>query len=188
NTNCLVAYNNGRGISADRWTAMTRLDHNRARAALAKKAGVGCEDVTNVTIWGNHSNTQYPDFTNAKISGKPATSVITDRAWLEGTFVPNTQDRGKFIIDTTKVSSSFSAANGAIDHVKSLVRGTPGGDWTSAAIVSKGEYGVPAGLVFGYPCTSSGDGNWKVVEGLKLDAFGQEKFKKSLDELLQEQE
>ncbi len=188
NTNCLIAYKNGRDVPADRWHAMTRLDHNRAVSALGIKAGVGNEQITCMTIWGNHSNTQYPDFTNAKIGGKPATSVITDRAWLEGTFVPNTQDRGKFIIDTTKVSSSFSAANGAIDHVKTLVRGTAAGDWTSAAIVSKGEYGVPAGLVFGYPCTSAGDGNWKVVEGLKLDAFGQEKFKKSLDELLQEQD
>src|SRR4051812_19481855 len=188
NTNCLVAYSNGREIPADRWTAMTRLDHNRAAAALAKKAGVANEAVTCVTIWGNHSNTQYPDFSNAKINGKPATEVITDRAWLENTFVPANQERGKFIIDTTKVSSSFSAANGALDHVKSAVRGTAGGDWTSAAIVSKGEYGVPAGLVFGYPCTSAGDGNWKVVEGLKLDAFGQAKFKATLDELLKERE
>ncbi|MBN9119460.1 MAG: malate dehydrogenase [Planctomycetes bacterium] len=188
NTNCLIAYRNGKDVPADRWHAMTRLDHNRAVSALAAKAGVTNDQVTNVTIWGNHSNTQYPDFTNAKIGGKPATSVITDRQWLESTFVPQTQERGKFIIDTTKVSSSFSAANGAIDHVKSLVRGTSAGDWTSAAIVSKGEYGVPAGLVFGYPCTASGDGNWKVVEGLKLDAFGQEKFKKSLEELQQEQE
>jgi malate dehydrogenase len=188
NTNCLIAYRNGREVPADRWHAMTRLDHNRAVSALALKAGVGNDSVTNVTIWGNHSNTQYPDFTNARINGKPATSVITDRAWLENTFVPNNQDRGKFIIDTTKVSSSFSAANGAIDHVKSLVTGTPSGDWTSAAIVSKGEYGVPAGLVFGYPCTTSGDGNWKVVEGLTLDAFGQAKFKTTLDELLKEQD
>lgn len=188
NTNCLIAYRNGKDVPADRWHAMTRLDHNRAVSALASKAGVTNDAVTCVTIWGNHSNTQYPDFTNAKIGGKPATSAITDRAWLENTFVPQTQERGKFIIDTTKVSSSFSAANGAIDHVKSLVRGTPSGDWTSAAIVSKGEYGVPAGLVFGYPCTSSGDGNWKVVEGLKLDEFGQKKFKTSLDELLQEQD
>ena len=122
------------------------------------------------------------------IDGKPATSVITDRNWLENTFVPLNQERGKFIIDTTKVSSSFSAANGAIDHVKSLVRGTPAGDWTSAALVSKGEYGVPAGLVFGYPVTASGDGNWKVVEGLKFDEYGQKKFKTTLDELLQERE
>jgi malate dehydrogenase len=188
NTNCLIAYRNGKGVPADRWHAMTRLDHNRAVSALAAKAGVTNDQVTNVTIWGNHSNTQFPDFTNAKIGGKPATSVITDRTWLETTFVPQTQERGKFIIDTTKVSSSFSAANGAIDHVKTLVRGTAAGGWTSAAIVSKGEYGVPAGLVFGYPCTSSGDGNWKVVEGLKFDAFGQEKFKKTLEELQQEHE
>ena len=188
NTNCLIAYKNGRDVPADRWHAMTRLDHNRAVSALAAKAGVTNDAVTCMTIWGNHSNTQFPDFTNARIGGRPATSVVTDRAWLENTFVPNTQDRGKFIIDTTKVSSSFSAANGAIDHVKTLVRGTAAGDWTSAAIVSKGEYGVPAGLVFGYPCTSSGDGNWKAVEGLKFDEYGQKKFKKSLDELLQEQD
>jgi malate dehydrogenase len=188
NTNCLIAYRNGRDVPAERWHAMTRLDHNRAVYALAAKAGVGCEAVSCVTIWGNHSNTQYPDFTNAKIHGQPVTRVITDRAWLENTFVPQCQERGKFIIDTTKVSSSFSAANGAIDHIKSLVRGTPPGDWTSAAIVSRGEYGVPQGLVFGYPCTSTGDGNWKVVEGLQLDAFGQRKFQITLEELLQEQE
>ncbi|MBA4065009.1 MAG: malate dehydrogenase [Isosphaera sp.] len=188
NTNCLIAQRNGREVPADRWHAMTRLDHNRAVSALAAKAGVGNAAVTCMTIWGNHSNTQYPDFTNAKVNGKPATEVVTDRAWLEGTFVPATQERGKFIIDTTKVSSSFSAANGAIDHVKSCVRGTPAGDWTSAALVSKGEYGVPAGLVFGYPVTATGNGDWKVVDGLKLDAFGQAKFKATLDELLKEQE
>jgi malate dehydrogenase len=186
NTNCLIAYRNGKEVPADRWHAMTRLDHNRAVSALALKAGVPNQAVTCMTIWGNHSNTQYPDFTNAKINGKAATSVITDRAWLEGSFVPQCQERGKFIIDTTKVSSSFSAANGAIDHAKSLVRGTSSGDWTSAAIVSKGEYGVPSGLVFGYPCTSSGDGNWKVIEGLKLDAFGDAKFKATLAELQKE--
>jgi malate dehydrogenase len=188
NTNCLVAYRNGKDIPADRWHAMTRLDHNRAVAALAAKAGVPNSAVTCVTIWGNHSNTQYPDFTNAKINGKPVTTIITDRGWLENSFVPQCQERGKFIIDTTKVSSSFSAANGAIDHVKSLVRGTPPGDWTSAALVSRGEYGVPEGLVFGYPCTSSGNGNWTVVEGLKLDSFGENKFKITLNELLEERE
>ena len=188
NTNCLIAQRNGKEIPADRWHAMTRLDHNRAVSALAMKAGVPNAAVTCMTIWGNHSNTQFPDFTNAKINGKPATEVVTDRAWLESTFVPAGQNRGAFIIDTTKVSSSFSAANGAIDHVKSVVTGTAAGDWTSAAIVSKGEYGVPAGMVFGYPCTTSADGSWKVVEGLKLDAFGQAKFKTTLDELLKEQE
>src|SRR3954470_8347591 len=122
NTNCLIALSNGRAVPADRWHAMTRLDHNRAVSALAAKAGVPNAAVTCMTIWGNHSNTQFPDFTNAKVNGRPATEVVTDRAWLEGTYVPNNQDRGKFIIDTTKVSSSFSAANGAIDHVKTLVR------------------------------------------------------------------
>ena len=188
NTNCLIAYRNGKDVPAERWHAMTRLDHNRAVSALAAKAGAANAAVTCMTIWGNHSNTQFPDFTNAKINGKPATSVIADRTWLEGSFVPQCQERGKFIIDTTKVSSSFSAANGAIDHAKSLVRGTLSGDWTSAALVSRGEYGVPPGLVFGYPCTSAGDGNWKVVEGLKLDTFGDAKFKATLTELLKEQD
>src|SRR5918911_2062447 len=122
NTNCLVAYNNGKDIPAERWTAMTRLDHNRARTALAKKAGVGNGDVTQVTIWGNHSNTQYPDFTNARINGRPAPEVITDRAWLENTFVPQCQNRGAAIIKARGVSSAMSAANGALDHVKSWLQ------------------------------------------------------------------
>src|SRR6266513_722109 len=180
NTNCLVAYNNGRDIPAERWTAMTRLDHNRARSALAKKAGVANEDVTQVTIWGNHSNTQYPDFTNAKIKGRPATEVITDRSWLEKTFVPQCQNRGAAVIKARGSSSAMSAANGALDHVKSLLTVTPANDWVSAATVSKGEYGVPAGLVFSYPCRSDGRGNFQVVDNLKLDAFGQQKFQISL--------
>src|SRR6202011_5486363 len=188
NTNCLVAYHNGRDIPQERWTAMTRLDHNRARNALAKKAGVANEDVTQVTIWGNHSNTQYPDFTNAKIKGKPATEVIKDRNWLENTFVPQIQNRGAAVIKARGSSSALSAANGALDHVKSLVTPTPADDWFSAAVVSKGEYGVPAGLVFSYPCRSDGKGNLTVVEGLKLDAFGQEKFQKTLAELQEERE
>jgi malate dehydrogenase len=188
NTNCLVAVNNGRGIPVERWTAMTRLDHNRARAALAKKAGVGCEDVTNVTIWGNHSNTQYPDFTNARIKGKPATEVITDRAWLEATFVPQVQNRGAAVIKQRGSSSALSAANGAIDHVKAWLHPTPAGDWVSVATVSKGEFRVPPGLVFSYPCKSDGKGNFSVVEGVKLDAFGQEKFKITLKELEEERD
>ena len=188
NTNCLIAYRNGRDIPANQWAAMTRLDHNRAVAALAKKAGVANEAVTCVTIWGNHSNTQYPDFTNAKINGKPAPAVITDRAWLEGVFVKECQERGKAIIGKRGVSSATSAANGAIDHVKSLLSATPADDWTSAAVVSKGEYGVPKGLVFSYPCRHDGSGQYTVVEGLALDAFGQEKFKITLNELLEERE
>jgi malate dehydrogenase len=188
NTNCLVAYNNGRAIPAERWTAMTRLDHNRARSALAKKAGVGCSDVTNVTIWGNHSNTQYPDFTNARIKGKPATEVITDRAWLENTFVPQVQNRGAAVIKARGASSALSAANGALDHVKSWLKPTAAGDWVSVATVSKGEYGVPTGLVFSYPCRGDGQGNFTPVEGVKLDTFGQEKFKITLKELEEERE
>src|SRR5499427_2055127 len=180
NTNCLVAYHNGRDIPAERWTAMTRLDHNRARSALARKAGVANEDVTQVTIWGNHSNTQYPDFTNARIKGRPATEVITDRAWLENTFMPQCQNRGAAVIKARGSSSALSAANGALDHVKSMLKPTPGDDWVSAAVVSKGEYGVPAGLVFGYPCRSGGKGNLSVVDGVKLDAFGQQKFQATL--------
>jgi malate dehydrogenase len=188
NTNCLTAYHNGRDIPPDRWTAMTRLDHNRARNALAKKAGVGDGDVTCVTIWGNHSNTQYPDFTNAKIKGRPATEVITDRNWLENVFVPQCQNRGAAVIKARGSSSALSAANGAIDHLKSLLAPTPTNDWVSACLVSKGEYGVPAGLVFSYPVLSDGKGNLSVVQGVQLDAYGQQKFQATLKELQEERE
>jgi malate dehydrogenase len=186
NTNCLVGYSNGRAIPAERWTAMTRLDHNRGRTMLAKKAGVANEAVTRMTIWGNHSNTQYPDFTNARIGGRPAPEVITDRAWLESTFVSQVQGRGAAVIKARGQSSALSAANAALDHVKSLLNPTPAGDWVSMAVVSKGQYGVPAGLVFGYPCTTDGKGGHQVVEGLTLDAFGQGKFQTTLQELQEE--
>ena len=188
NTNCLVAYQNGKDVPAERWTAMTRLDHNRGVGALAKKAGVGNADVTNMTIWGNHSATQFPDFTNAKINGKPVTDVITDRTWLEETFVPQCQTRGAAVIKARGLSSAMSAANGAIDHVKSLLNPTATGDWTSAALVSTGEYGVPAGLVFGFPVTSDGNKQYKPVTGITLDPFGQAAFHATLNELLEEQE
>jgi malate dehydrogenase len=188
NTNCLVAYHNGRDIPHERWTAMTRLDHNRARSALARKASVANEDVTQVTIWGNHSNTQYPDFTNARIKGRPATEVITDRAWLENTFVPQCQNRGAAVIKARGSSSALSAANGALDHVKSLLHATAANDWVSGAVISRGEYNVPKGLVFSYPCRSDGKGNLSVVEGLTLDAYGQQKFQTTLKELEEERE
>ncbi|MBI3409712.1 MAG: malate dehydrogenase [Planctomycetes bacterium] len=188
NTNCLVAYNNGRDIPVERWTAMTRLDHNRARSALAKKAGVGNEAITQVTIWGNHSNTQYPDFTNAKINGRPATEVITDRNWLESTFVSQIQNRGAAVIKARGSSSALSAANGALDHVKGWLHPTPPGDWVSVATVSKGEYGVPIGLAFGYPCRGDGKGNFTIVEGLKHDIFGQQKIQATLKELEEERD
>jgi malate dehydrogenase len=188
NTNCLVAYNNGRDIPAERWGALTRLDHNRARTALAKKAGVANADVTCVTIWGNHSNTQFPDFTNAKIKGKPATEAITDRGWLENTFVPLIQTRGAAVIKARGSSSAMSAANGALDHVKSLLHPTPANDWVSMAVVSKGQYGVPPGMLFGYPCRTDGKGNYTVVEGLTHDAFGKGKLEATLKELQEEKD
>ncbi len=164
NTNCLVGYLNGRDIPPERWTAMTRLDHNRAKTALAKKAGVPNAEVTQMTIWGNHSNTQFPDFTNARIGDKPATEVLKDRKWLEETFVPMIQTRGAAVIKARGASSALSAANGALDHVKSLLRPTLANDWLSAAVISKGQYGVPAGLVFSYPCRSDGRGNFRQGE------------------------
>jgi malate dehydrogenase len=188
NTNCLVAYHNGRDIPAERWTAMTRLDHNRAVAAIAKKAGVPNEAVTQMTIWGNHSSTQFPDFTNARVNGKPVPEVITDRPWLESTFVPQCQNRGASIIKARGLSSAFSAANGAIDHVKSLLKATSPNDWVSMATISTGEYGVPAGLVFGYPCRTDGKGGYSVVSGVKLDAFGQDRFAATLKELEEERD
>lgn len=188
NTNCLVAYNNGRDIPAERWSALTRLDHNRARTSLAKKAGVANGDVTCMTIWGNHSNTQFPDFTNAKIQGKPATDVITDRAWLETEFVEGVQKRGAAVIKARGASSAFSAANGAIDHVKSMLTPTPEGDHVSAALISQGQYGVPEGIVFGYPCRSTGNGDYTAIEGLEFDDFGSQKFKLTLQELQEERE
>lgn len=186
NTNCLIAWRNGRDIPAERWTAMTRLDHNRALAALAKKAGVGNEAVTRVTIWGNHSSTQWVDWQNARINGRPAEEVIGDRAWFENVFLPQCQTRGAAVIKARGQSSATSAANGAIDHVKSWLKATPADDWVSAALVSQGEYGVPAGLVFGYPVRSDGSGNFQIVPGLQFDAFGQEKFRLTLQELQEE--
>jgi malate dehydrogenase len=188
NTNCLVAWSNGRDIPAERWTAMTRLDHNRARSALAKKAGVPVDQVTRVTIWGNHSNTQYPDFTNARIGGRSAEEVIGDRAWLENSFVPQVQTRGAAIIKARKLSSAMSAAHAALDHIRSWIQPTPADDWVSAAVVSRGEYGVPPGLVFGYPVRNNGDDTLRVVEGLSLDAFGQQRFAITLRELEEERD
>jgi malate dehydrogenase len=188
NTNCLVAYHNGRDIPSERWSAMTRLDHNRARNALAKKAGVLDEDVTHVTIWGNHSNTQWVDFNNALIKGKPASQVITDRSWLENTFLPQCQNRGAAVIKMRGSSSALSAASAALDHVKSLLAPTPAGDWVSAAVVSQGEYGVPKGLMFSYPCRHDGGAVYKVVPNVPFDDYAKAKFQTTLNELVEEKE
>ncbi len=186
NTNCLIARSNAPEIPDDRWFAMTRLDENRAKAQLARKAGVPVREVTNMAIWGNHSATQYPDFENALIGGKPASEVITDADWLHGDFITTVQKRGAAIIDARGSSSAASAANAAIDTVVSLRTATPAGDCTSVAVPSTGQYGVPEGLQFGFPVRSDGKGGWSVVEGFTHDDFAKERIKITTEELLAE--
>jgi malate dehydrogenase len=182
NTNALIAMNAAKGIPADRFFAMTTLDENRAKAQLAIKAGVEVSAVKNMTIWGNHSATQYPDFFNALINGKPVTEVISDLEWLKGDFIKTVQQRGAAIIKARGLSSAASAANAAIDGIYNLVHETPAGQTYSMCLSSNGEYGVDKGLIFSYPCRTEG-GKVKVIEGIKHNDFGQEKFKLTLDEL-----
>ena len=186
NTNCLIARSNAPEVPADRWFAMTRLDENRAKSQLAHKAGVPVSSVTNLAIWGNHSATQFPDFANARIDGKPADEVIGDTPWLQGDFLSTVQKRGAAVIEARGLSSAASAANAAIDSVAAVHNGTGGDDWTSLAVVSAGEYGVPQGLQFGFPVRTDGKGAWTVVEGLTHDAFATERIKVTTDELLAE--
>jgi malate dehydrogenase len=186
NTNCLIARANAPEVPANRWFAMTRLDENRAKAQLARKAGVLVGEVTNLAIWGNHSATQFPDFANAKISGKPAPDVIRDDAWLQGEFITSVQKRGAAIIEARGSSSAASAAAAAIDTVVSLRTATPKGDCFSVAIASEGQYGAPEGLQFGFPVSSDGRGGWAVVEGFVHDDFANERIKVTTDELLAE--
>ena len=188
NTNCLIARSNAPDVPADRWFAMTRLDENRAQTQLAQKAGVPVADVSNVTIWGNHSATQYPDFANAKIGGKAATDVIGDQDWLRTTFIETVQKRGAAIIEARGLSSAASAANAAIDSVNSIHTAPPAGDWASLAVVSRGEYGTPEGLQYGFPVVSDGQGSWSVVEGLTHDEFAQEKLRVTTEELVGERD
>lgn len=173
NTNCLIAQRNAPDIPVERFTAMTRLDHNRAASQLAQKAGVPVTEVKKVTIWGNHSTTQYPDAYHAEIGGKPAADVINDDAWIKQTFIPTVQKRGAAVIEARGQSSAASAANAAINHVQSWYHGTPAGDWISMAIPSTGAYGAPQGVIFGYPVTVS-NGNISIVENLKLSDFDQQ--------------
>lgn len=183
NTNCLIARSNAPDVPADRWFAMTRLDENRAKSQLARRAGVPVASVSNLAIWGNHSATQFPDFANAQIDGKPATEVIDDTTWLEGDFITTVQKRGAAIIEARGLSSAASAASAAIDSVVSIRSATAPGDWTSLAVPSNGEYGVPAGLQFGFPVVTDGAGNWHVVEGLPHDAFAAERIRLTTEEL-----
>jgi malate dehydrogenase len=188
NTNALIAMHNAPDIPRERFSAMTRLDQNRAAAQLAKKAGVGVAAITNMTIWGNHSATQYPDTENAKIGGKPVRDVISDVEWLQGEMIKKVQQRGAEIINARGSSSAFSAANASIDHVRSLIAKTPEGDWFSAAIPSDGSYGIPEGLIFSYPLVSDGNGNWSIVQSLEHSDFAKDKVAKTVEELLAERE
>ena len=187
NTNCLIARSNAPEIVPERWFAMMRLDQNRGKTLLARKAGVPVQVVTNLGVWGNHSTTQYPDAHNAKIAGLPAFDVISDHGWLKGKFIETVQKRGAAVIEARGSSSAASAANAVIDSVNSIWNPTPWGDWHSLAVVSHGEYGIPEGLQFGFPVKSDGR-NWEVVTGLEHDNDAKDRIKKTTDELLQERE
>jgi malate dehydrogenase len=187
NTNSLIAQQNARDIPAQRFTAMTRLDHNRAIAQLSRKTGTAVADITNVTIWGNHSATQYPDIFHAKVAGDNAAERINDQAWLEGDFIPTVQKRGAAIIEARGASSAASAASAAIDHVHDWVLGTPQGDWVSMAIPSDGSYGVQEGLISSFPVTCS-EGEFKIVQGLEISDFSRARIDASVSELAEERE
>jgi malate dehydrogenase len=187
NTNCLIARGNAPDIPADRFTSMMRLDHNRAIAQLAAKAEAAVKDVSNMTVWGNHSPTQYPDIFHAKVRGENAAEVVNDREWLENDFLPTVQKRGAAIIDARGASSAASAANAAIEHVHDWMVGTEPGEWVSMAIVSDGSYGVDEGLISGFPVTCSG-GSYEVVQGLDLDDFSRSRITASVDELKEERD
>jgi len=188
NTNCLIArHAAGDTVPADRWTALTRLDQNRAVSLLARKAGARTRDVQRLAIWGNHSPTLYPDFTNATVGGKAADQVI-DRTWLETEFIPTVQQRGAAVIAARGASSAFSAAQAIVDHVKSLVARTTGDGWFSGAVVSDGSYGVERGIVSSFPLRSKGDGSYEIVQGVKLDAFAKSKIDATIAELEKERD
>ena len=184
NTNALIAASHAPDIPSSRFTAMTRLDHNRALAQLATKAGCHVTDIDKVTVWGNHSSTQYPDLTHATVKGAPVTDILADRAWVEGDFIPTVAKRGAAIIDARGASSAASAASAAIDHVHDWVLGTSG-SWTSSSVMSDGSYGVPEGIISSFPCTSE-NGEWKIVQGLEIDDFSRAKIDASAAELVEE--
>lgn len=185
NTNCLIAQRSAPDVPPERFTAMTRLDHNRALTQLAQKAGAPVSAVKKVTIWGNHSATQYPDAYHAEINGQPATAVINDDAWIKQTFIPTVQKRGAAVIEARGQSSAASAANAAINHVQTWHKGTTAGDWISMAIPSTGAYGAPEGVIFGYPVTVN-NGNIAIVEGLPLSDFDRQMLAATSTELLEE--
>ncbi len=187
NTNCLIARSHAGDIPVERFTAMMRLDHNRSVAQIAAKTGVRVADVTNVSVWGNHSATQYPDVVHAKVSGSPAPEAIGDQQWVENNFIPTVQKRGAAIIEARGASSAASAANAAIEHVRDWALGTPEGNWVSMGVASNGSYDIPEGLVVGHPCTCSG-GEWAIVQGLDIDPFSRAKIDASVKELQEERQ
>src|SRR6267142_1833739 len=185
NTNCFIAMNNAPGVPRDRWHAMTRLDENRAKTQLAKKAGVDITTVSNVAIWGNHSATQYPDFYNAKINGQPATQAITDEAWLQGEFIASVQQRGAAVLKARGLSSAASAANAVVDSVRFIAEPTPAGDWNSVALCSDGSYNVEKGLISSFPIRSD-DKKLEIVQGLAINDFSRSKIDATVNELKEE--
>jgi malate dehydrogenase len=187
NTNCLIAKANARDVPADRFTAMTRLDHNRAVAQLATKTGSAVSEVTKMTIWGNHSTTQYPDLVNAKVRGESAWDAVSDESWIAEEFIPTVAKRGAAVIDARGASSAASAANAAIEHVHDWVLGTPADDWVSMSVPSDGSYDVEAGLISSFPCTCS-DGRWSIVDGLEITDFSRERIDASVAELKEERD
>ena len=187
NTNCLIAMANAPDVPAERFSAMTRLDHNRALTQVAARAGVSVNDVSRMTIWGNHSATQYPDLFRCRVGARSAAEVIGDQTWLEDTFIPSVQQRGAAIIEARGASSAASAANAAIDHIRDWLSGTPEGNWVSMAVRSDGRYGVDQGLISSFPVTCN-DGDWSIVPDLEIDEFSRARIDASVDELVTERD
>ncbi|MFZ9421860.1 MAG: malate dehydrogenase [Ilumatobacteraceae bacterium] len=187
NTNALIALNNAAGIDPRQFTAMTRLDHNRAMSQLAMRINRPVSSIKKMTVWGNHSTTQYPDLSHCEVDGKPAKSLVNDDAWINDTFIPTVAKRGAAVIKARGASSAASAANAAIDHIRSWALGTAPGDWVSMSVPSDGSYGVPEGLVSSFPCTCAG-GNYQIVKGLEIDAYSRAKIDASVAELQEERD
>jgi len=187
NTNALIAMSNAPDVPRERFTAMMRLDHNRAISQVANKLARPVSDFTNMTVWGNHSATQYPDVFHAKVGGQPLAEAIDDQAWIEDEFIPTVAKRGAAIIEARGSSSAASAANAAIDHVYDWVNGTPEGDWVSMAVPSDGSYGVAEGILSSFPCTTS-NGEWSIVQGLEIDDFSRQRIDASVAELVEERD
>jgi malate dehydrogenase len=187
NTNAVIAMNNAKGLDPSRFTAMTRLDHNRALTQLATKVGKSVTDIRKMTIWGNHSSTQYPDLFHCEVNGQNAAALVNDQAWIENDFIPTVAKRGAAIIKARGLSSAASAANAAIDHMNSWALGTPEGDWVSMAIPSDGSYGVPEGIISSFPCVCK-DGKYSIVQGLDIDDFSRARIDASVAELVEERD